>query len=266
MQSLASRLGKFTACVTVLLASSVVLADISNVVLRVRASNLDGSAEFVARLDDPDNPDYYGYWNSDNSIYTWIMTQDIVLRSQSGVEIGRILATDGTTSTGMVIHNDPAINFGFAVQAGSSDTLFDLESALLSFPGIDESVAIGRASATYTVTNISPGGVTLTGGGPDGGAYLAQYNGFVPGGTDFAEQILSLSAPAGSAFATFNDPAPVGYRSVGAASDVVDMSVKARFTLTALDLASATSNYEIIPEPTTLLMVLPLGLLALRRR
>jgi hypothetical protein len=259
MQSLASRFGKLTVLSAALFSGAAAWADISDVIFRISATNDNGTSVFEAIVDDPSNPYGYGYWNADYSVYTWQMTQDVPL-SNGAI----IMAHDGATASGVTVHNDPMINMGFAVQAGPSATTFTIDSALLSFTPIPS--AVGSANAVYTVTDVTPGGVTLTGNGPTGGAYLAQFNGFVPGGTTFTEQIASVSAPSGgSNSASFNDPG-IGHRPIGGSGTASDMSASARFTLSRFDLASGTTNYEIVPEPTTALLLLPLAAFALRRR
>jgi hypothetical protein len=256
MQTIArpfSKLAVFGAAA--LFGASAAMADLTDMVFRVTATNAEGTAVYEATQSS-------GYWDTEQQTYTWSLPGDVEMRDAQGDLIARLLASDGSTTSGVFYRNDPEINMGFAVQAGASTTNFVLDSGLLSFPTINS--AIGQASAVYTVTDVLPGGVTLTGQGPDGGGYLAQYNGFVPGGSDFTEQIASVSAPSGgSNNASFNDPG-IGYRPVG--GNAFDMSVRAAFSLTAFDLASGTSNYEILPEPTTFLLVLPVAAIVLRRR
>jgi hypothetical protein len=49
------------------------------------------------------------------------------------------------------------------------------------------------------------------------------------------------------------------------AGAVNNISTQIEFTLTAWDMASGTSSFEVIPEPATGLLLV-IGLLALRRR
>ncbi len=256
MRKFTSRISKLSAAVAGLFGAAVASADVSDVVFSITATSSVGTATAVFTQAE-------GYWDADNEVYNWEMTQDVELRTSTGELVGTLVAdAGGGRRTAIRVVTDPQINLGFAVQAGPAATTFEIDSALLSFPAIPG--AVGLANGVYTVTDILPGGATLTGQGPDGGAYLAQYNGFVPSGSDFTEQILSVTAPSGlSNSAPFNDPG-VGYRPVGAT--VSDMSVKAKFTLSAFDLASGTTNYEILPEPGTMLLLAPIGLALVRRR
>ena len=164
---------------------------------------------------------------------------------------------------GATLMQDPSLNLNFAVQAGPNPITFSIASALLSFPTIPEELAEGQASAAFSLTDNNLDGATLTGLGPGGGAYLAQYNGYVPGGTTFAEGIFSMYAPFGTVTAEFNQP-PSGYLPIGV--DVSDMSALISFELTASDQASGTSTYTIIPEPGAIGLLVLGGLALLRRR
>ena len=155
---------------------------------------------------------------------------------------------------------NPQVNLGFAVQAGTMNTQFMISSALVSFAPMSN--VEGRASAAYTVTDLNSNGATLTGLGPANGGYLAQYNGFVPAGTTFAEGINSIAAAFGSGFGSVNVP-PIGFLPVPGV--VSDMSAQVAFELTAGDFASGTTNYILTPEPATLVL-LGLAAISLRRR
>jgi uncharacterized protein (TIGR03382 family) len=148
--------------------------------------------------------------------------------------------------------------------AGAMDTEFTITSALLSF-GTPIDPASGRATAAVTVTDLLGNGAQLTGLGPGGGAYVAGYNGLVPGGSTFAELIPSLAAPAFSSNAVDSD-FPGGGAFAAIAGGVNDMSAQFNFTLSANDLASGTSNFEIIPAPATMALLGVGALLGRRRR
>ncbi len=202
----------------------------------------------------PDN----GQWNGDN--YSWSTDETI---SITGNTTGKVLATlnpDGDT-WGYSYFSDPQVTLNFAVQAGGANTVVMIGSALLSFPTISNAQA--QASAAFSLTDTNGTGATLTGLAPGGGAYLADYNGFAPGGTHFASSIPAMAVGAfGTTNASDNVPA-VGYTAIGAASD---MSSLVHFSLSAFDLASGTSTFVIIPEPASLALLGLGALFAFRRR
>jgi hypothetical protein len=83
-------------------------------------------------------------------------------------------------------------------------------------------------------------------------------------GTTFAEGIYSMSAGfLETVNADYEEPVGGGYSSITEAAD--SMSSLISFELSANDLASGTSHFQIIPEPSAL-GLLVLGSVALLRR
>lgn len=195
-----------------------------------------------------------------NGSFVWTLGQDTPIMSfDEQLQLGTLKAND----TFVNFMEDPAVNLSFAVESGSAPggTLFTIKSALLSFPAIMN--AEGRASASFTVSDgIDDDGATLT---PTlTGAYLAQYNGFVPGGADFTQLIPQMNAGPMGTFSLAQDyPGGGLYQSI--AGSVSDMSTQISFTLSPNDLASGTSVFEIVPEPTSVLLLIA-GLVLVRRR
>lgn len=228
-------------------------ADLSNVVFSVSAVDASGRSGSFSITQE------MGTWSGDT--FTWSSSSPVpIWDSTRQVQLGTLNpAADGSPAIKTQIEyvNDPQINLNFAVQAGSSTTSFTITSALLSFPTITN--ASGTASAGYSVSDLTGDGVSLN-GVSGAGAYLAQYNGFVPTGTTFLEAISSVTAPAFSSQtqnASFTDPAM--------SNPVNDMSVQVQFTLSPFDLASGTTTYVITPEPASLVLLLA-GLAVLKRR
>jgi MYXO-CTERM domain-containing protein len=232
-----------------MLLANVASATITNWAFRITATNTEGTASYEIPL---------SALSFVPALNRWVFSQptSVDLESDSGDFIARL-----DQATGFYV-DDPQINVGWAVSAGDSLTTFVIESGLLSFTPFGD--AVGRASAAYTVTDADFSDVAeLVGTGPGGRAYLAQYNGFAPGGTTFSALIAGVSAPPGGSFSVSENDPITGDRAI--AGIVSDMSVRMQFTLTGGDTASATTNYRITPEPTSLAL-LALGLLALRRR
>jgi hypothetical protein len=233
---------------------SAASADLSENVFTITATDSSGrSGSYVVDQS-------MGVW-SDNGTFSWSSSAPISIWDSSHTVPLGILNPAGGTSPGSAITvlHDPQINLNFAVQAGGSSTDFTITSALLSFPTITD--ATGTASAGYSVSDLTGDGVNLNAPSGSSGAYLAQYNGFVPTGTTFFSAIDSVSAPAFSSN-TVNDDS--GETSVG--TPMTDMSVQISFSLSAFDLASGTTTYIVTPEPGSLLMLAAGLCFAARRR
>jgi hypothetical protein len=232
-----------------LLVGAPAIADISDIVFEIQATNAQGTATFQVPLT-------AGSGNSD--YYSWSSNQTIELRD--GQEL------IGSLASGRVdVFSDPAISLNFSMQAGTTPTTFTVKSALLSFPTVTG--ASGRASAGINLTDFDGDGASLTALAPLTGAYLANYNGFVPGGATFANMIAQISVdginnPFGTSTGGGMQPA-VGYMPIGA--PVSNISTQISFMVSANDLASGTSVFEVIPEPTSVLL-LAAGLVLVARR
>jgi hypothetical protein len=179
---------------------------------------------------------------ADAVYWTWSSTERIEMISPTTGDLIAVINPDGKEST-ITFVDDPFIAMSFAVMSGAATTTFTISSGLLSFAAFN---AEARATVGMSVSDTDGDGVTLTGGGPTGGAYLAQYNGVAPGGTTFAEVIASLSAGPFSSSTTSVDTPAVGFSPIGV---VGDMSVQVKFDLSAYDQASGTSTYTIRDFP-----------------
>ncbi len=223
------------------------LADMPDVVMTITASSGRHVASYEIHQD-------MGYWQGTDFYFD---SQEEVVLADGDVVLGTI------SQASLSILADPQVNLAFSVQAGEQpETQFMLTTGLLAFIPIAEASA--RADAAFTVLDFFGEGTVLTGDGPTGGAYLAQYNGVVPTGTTFAERIeeIAVLPPDTLAVDSFIYPDPSGYLPIGYAES---MSAQVAFTLTSFGFASGSSNFEIIPEPTALCLLV-LGALSLRRR
>ncbi len=240
--------GSTLAAVMWLIGGGIAQADVSDPALIITASNGSGSGTFQVTSDQ---------LNFSDGVYSW-SGSNIVIESGSGDTIALV------ESITLAYRQDPVITLFFDVMAGGTDTFFSITSGLLSFPTIQDPNAAASVGLTLTDSDVSGSaslvGATSTG---NGFAYVAQYNGLVPGGTTFVEAIdsLSVNVPAGSTSTSFNS----GFSIVP--GDVSSMSAEIAFQLSANDAASGTSVYAMIPEPASLsLLVLGAGLVAARRR
>jgi hypothetical protein len=226
----------------------IAAADLGETILTITAST--GRAEGTLEISQSD-----GQWDGDN--FFWSVDHPLDICAPDGSVIGQF----GPAS--VAFYADPQVYLGFSIQATDSATAFTLTSALLSFPTMPS--ALARADAAFTLQDFMGFGATLVGAGPGGGAYLTQYNGYVPGGTTFGEGIPFMQVLPPAILTTANYASdPLGqFLPIGSASD---MSSQIAFTLSPFAFASGSANYEIIiPEPTALLLMVA-GLMVARRR
>ena len=173
--------------------------------------------------------------------YTWWMQNPLTIRAKN--DSSQILAVlDGVS---VVFKADPVIELGFAVTAGDYDTAFSFSSPVLTFDPITNPDARALASVTVGTDDTLTGAYSYE-------AYRSLYNDTVV----FADLVdTPVGWPGGS-------EATEWQQILGTVSS---MQAKWRFTVTAEGIASGTSYYEIIPEPTTIAL-LGLGSLVLLRK
>lgn len=222
-----------------------VLADISDVVLTVRATSERSEGVLEITSDQ-------GYWDGDN--FFWTARQDI---SITGAD-GQVLGTVGAGSH-LALYADPQIAMGFSFQAGSDPTNVTVSSSVLSFPTI--SSPQGRADVAFTVMDFFGSGASLSGLEPGGGAYRAFYN----GSTTFVDAVHQITVVPPDALADGSYVYPGGGAYAAIPVPVSSMGAEISFTLSPYGFASGSSNYEIIPEPAGLILLV-VGLGVLRRR
>jgi hypothetical protein len=220
-------------------------ADLDGSAFHIEASNGDGSASYSVPLDSFE-------YDAEANTYKWFSTGPVELVDPETEEVIAVL-----TSGNAFIAGDPAVNFGFAVQAGGTDTTFFITSALVSFPAINS--AQGQAGAAFTITDQTHDGATLSTLNRVGKAYNATYNGT----TAFADLVSGFSAGAGHSESSDENEPPSGYSNI--ADPVTSIESSVYFKLSANDLASGTNSFEVIPEPSTLAL-LALGALSMLRR
>src|SRR5262245_57888423 len=92
-------------------ASSVFGGTISPIVMRVEATNQDGTAVYEVPFDE-------GHYNRSTDTYSWSSADPIILRNEAGRRIGTI------ESCGTTIIGDPVVNLNFLFVAGASSTSF----------------------------------------------------------------------------------------------------------------------------------------------
>lgn len=160
------------------------------------------------------------------------------------------------------VHQDPVVNLTINAAAGNSNTVFTINSALVSFPTIGNLMARATTSLNFTDSALfgPTGAVNITSGFGSGNAFEARINGaawmgLLPVGT--------YSVPAGGSQSFFQETS-TGL--IPVAGTAVNISTHFKFTLSPRDRVSGTSTFEIIPTPGSLGLLAGAGLVALRRR
>lgn len=232
-------------------AAPVANAGIVSDALRITATTPGyGSATWALPVD-------AGTWSVDHSSWLWTAPADW---SHDFVSGGTTLATLSSQGGFSVRFDaDPVVSINFTALAGPTTTLFTIASGLLTYDLIDPAQA--TASAGVTITDRDGDGAQLTGAYDGGFSYLANYNGLVPGGTNFAS--FNLDATAGT-FATKTTFGNTG--AFAAISPSSSQSAEFSFRLSANDSVSGTSVFAIIPSPGAIATLGLAGLVAGRRR
>jgi hypothetical protein len=151
---------------------------------------------------------------------------------------------------------EPYVNLRCAVEAGATDATFDISSAVVSFSLLSNPQAYASAGVTLTS---DADGATITGlfGGMN---YQARYN----GSTVYANLVAGFSIPGDQTVVHAERKPASGYGTIS--GTVSSIQSEFNFTLSAFDQASATSRFEVIPEPATFSLLALGGLAMLRRR
>ncbi len=217
-------------------------ADISSIVFNITAEVNGNSYPWSVQLD-PGDVDA-------NGNYFWQLAEPVHVMDGAD-EIFEL------SDASITIIADPMVSLNFNVIAGQQNTVFTIDSAVLSFAPLAN--AIGRSTAAVSVTDLTGDGATFTPQGP--GAHRSYYNG---GSGNFQNLIgAPIVAPAfGSAGASDTFPA-VGFQNIG--TTLTDIETEWSFTLSAGDLASGTSEFEVIPAPASMALGV-IALAGLRRR
>ncbi len=205
--------------------------------LRIEVSSAIGSGAFYVELSDL-------AWNPTTQIASWTRSTPLQIVNVSGQTIATF------NSVNFRILRGSRIDLNLTCRSGAADTVFALNSGLLSFTLIPSSTAEGSASVAASVTDQDHDGATLAGvGAPGTGVYQALLNqdSYGDGRAVFARLLGSIVVGAGGiGSGSQSDPAS-GYRAVGMA--VSEMAVSLVFSLTADDSAGVNSSFSIRPVP-----------------
>jgi hypothetical protein len=210
-------------------------ADVTDVVLNIEAASAAGGSQASFALSG-------GSWNATTKTYSWTQATPVNLLSPGGAVVATL------RSASVTLKKCSEISVNFSVDAGSSATEFVVRSPVLSFAAIASADAQAKATARLDIDDLNNDGATMTGAGTPGtGAVHARYNGAHADGPEFSHLVAVVSCSAGgSGYGQQNDP-PSGYRPVN--SGVSDMSAYFHFTLTPGDRCTATTRFDINPDP-----------------
>lgn len=189
-------------------------------------------------------------------------TADWTLPTSSPLSImaGNVLLGK-VTELSIQTDDDPFINLRFAVEAGNTDTTFDISSAVVNFSPLLNPQAYASAGVTLT-SDFDGAAIT---GLFSGMNYQARYN----SSTVYSDLVAGFSILGDQTVVRFQREPASGYETI---SDTISsIQSEFNFTLSAFDQASGTSRFEVImpptiPEPATFSLLALSGLAMLRRR
>ncbi|MHB0912233.1 MAG: PEP-CTERM sorting domain-containing protein [Armatimonadota bacterium] len=176
--------------------------------------------------------------------YSWSLPSDSYIDL---VADGKVLGTIRELELGYIA--DPVVNLRFAIESGSSSTVWTFHQGPLSFDTLHNPDAF--ATAAITITTADENGAVLNGQYDSGKCYKAVYN----GSQTYRSLINSVTIPAGEDDSyIYKERYPVsGWTTI--VGNVNSIESEFSFTLSAGDQASGTSRFEVqpVPEPGSLL-------------
>jgi hypothetical protein len=187
-------------------------------------------------------------WDITSDTATWVLPAPLNVYSSTNSEL--LLAT--VNSVSLSYDTDPFVSLGFNVVSGGAPTNFSISSAVVPLaPPITNGLAF--ATAGVTVTENPPfDGASLTGLFAGSKAYEARYN---AGGSIFADLVSPVVVVPFGITGTGTEKFPPGIGTTVVIPGVVtDIESQFRFTLSANDQASGTSIFNIVPEPSSVVL------------
>jgi hypothetical protein len=187
-------------------------------------------------------------WDITSDTANWSLPAPLSIYSSTNPEL--LLATvNGLT---LSYDTDPFVSLGFNVVSGGAPTNFSISSAVVPVaPTITNGLAF--ATAGVTVTENPPfDGASMTGLFAGSKAYEARYNG---GGSIFADLVSPVIVPPFGITGTGTEKFPPGVGTTVVIPGVVfNIESQFNFTLSANDQASGTSIFNIVPEPSSVVL------------
>jgi len=195
--------------------------------------------------------------------YAWQLPAPVVLQS-GATELAVV------EDASVAYNADPAVDLGFQVKNTSPwPAVFKITAGTIVFDPAPNAEARAGASITLTQGAGSAAGASITGKFPYGKIYEARYstNAFVNTQTVFVDLVSSFLFNRGlsqSQSEEIPDPDVMEFAPLGVTVHMIESQFW--FGLSAGDLASGTSIFEIVPEPASVLLLAFGGLLLARRR
>lgn len=204
-----------------------------------------GSASFVPAAEDWTSDSY----ELDGKIYytfSYVLPAPIVFYATGhdgdpAYEIGAI------EQMWIDIDQDPALSVNFVCRGGALTTTFSFFNYLDTNLGQAEA----QATASVTATDRNLNGATLVGLFPGAKVYQARYN----SGVNFAYLVDGGTAPVNL---SYSDNEDTGASFAPLYTTLTRMEAEYKFTISARDGASGTSNFQtigVVPEPSSLLVL-----------
>jgi hypothetical protein len=187
-------------------------------------------------------------WAIDSDKASWSLPSPLSIYSSTNPEL--LLATVNGLS--LSYDTDPFVSLGFNVVSGGAPTNFSISSAVVPLvPTITNGLAF--ATAGVTVTENPPfDGASMNGLFAGAKAYEARFNG---GGSIFADLVSPVIVPAFGITGTGTEKFPPGIGTTVVIPGLVfNIESQFNFTLSANDQASGTSIFNIVPEPSTIVL------------
>lgn len=207
-------------------------------------------AEFLGNLVqiDVSAGDYSGSWvlpgPTTDDPFSYDLSGPLNIYSSQNSEV--LLGT--LESLNLRLDGDPQVILNFAFTAGGANTVFSVSSALVAFGAINNPDSF--ATAGITVTDNDSNGGSATGLFAGAKSYEASYN----AGSIFADLVSPVVAPVDdSGIGSERYPLAGTVQIPGA---VTSIKGSFNFLLTANDSASGTSRFNVVPEPSSVILAL----------
>jgi len=224
---------------TVLLVGALAVPASANMILTIdcSAAGLSGSQQFLVQCN--------------AGVVDWTLPAAVDVVAANGTRLAAIRQLTLQSDT------EPYVNVRFAVEAAETDTTFRISSTIVSFATLTDPKAYASAGVTLTSNE---DGATITGLLDGGTLYEARYNHT----SVYADLVSSFSIAADQTITHGQRLPTSGYATI--AGGVSSIESEFYFTLSALDQASGTSRFEVVPEPMTMGLLTLGGLVMLYRR